>query len=174
MRAPGSRIPLLRSPYGPRQSRTACPPAKKSRCCGLGEQHRLGSQYCCRGAHPRWRCCRQLTARRRRLAKRRQYPRDQLAALLAPQTVAAGEDPRGPYGGGGNAIITGRPNDGGVSVGRQRNGVALLRIRSSCAGADQLAAMLAPLTVAEGEDPCRPGAVVVELPAHDGGAAVAG
>jgi hypothetical protein len=60
---------------------------------------------------------------------------DQLAALLGPDTAAAGEDPRRASG----CVVIRRANDGGVAVGRQRDGGALVGL-SNRAGADQLAA----------------------------------
>ena len=77
---------------------------------------------------------------------------DQLAALLGPDTAAAGVDPRRP-----GARVVGRPaHDGGVAVGGQRDGEALFG-GSNRAGADQLAALLGPDTAAAGVDPRRPG-----------------
>ena len=78
---------------------------------------------------------------------------DQLAALLGPDTAAAGVDPRRP-----GARVVGSPaHDGGVAVGGQRDGAALSGI-SNRAGADQLAALLGPDAAAAGIDPRRPGA----------------
>ena len=92
---------------------------------------------------------------------------DQLAALLGPDTAAAGVDPRRPA-----APVVVRPaHDGGVAVGRQRDGDALSGL-SNRAGADQLAALLGPDIAAAGVDPRRPGEPVVDNPAHDGGLAV--
>jgi hypothetical protein len=58
-------------------------------------------------------------------------------------------------------------HDGGVTVGGQRDGVALFRA-SNHAGADRLAALLGPDTAAARVDPRRPGATVVGIPADDG------
>jgi hypothetical protein len=64
---------------------------------------------------------------------------DKLAALLGPDTVAAGEDPRR------SARVVARPaHDGGVAVGGQRDGVALLSV-SNRARADQLWPLLRKL-----------------------------
>jgi hypothetical protein len=79
---------------------------------------------------------------------------DQLVALLRPDAVAAGEDPRRAC----QRVVERPAHDGGVAVGGQRNGLALLdalRAGSNRAGADQLAALLSPDTVAAGVDPCR-------------------
>ena len=56
---------------------------------------------------------------------------DQLAALLGPDTAAAGVDPRRP----GSPVVGDPAHDGGVAVGGQRNGPALLG-GSDRAGAD--------------------------------------
>jgi hypothetical protein len=62
--------------------------------------------------------------------------RDQLAALLGPDTAAAGEDPRRP-----SARVVGLPaHDSGVAIGGQRDGNPLFGVGSTYAGADQLAA----------------------------------
>jgi hypothetical protein len=63
---------------------------------------------------------------------------DQLAALLGPDTVTAGEDPRRRPG-----LRVVLAHDGGVAVGRQRNGLALLR--GDPAGAGQLRPLLREL-----------------------------
>jgi hypothetical protein len=65
---------------------------------------------------------------------------DQLVALLGPDTVAAGEDPRRP----GDRIVGNATHDGGVAVGRQRDGPALLG-ESDHAGANQLRSLLREL-----------------------------
>jgi hypothetical protein len=57
------------------------------------------------------------------------------------------------------------PDDGGVAVGRQRDGIALAG--SNRAAANQLGALLGPDTAAPGPDPRR--SVVAERPSHDGG-----
>ena len=60
---------------------------------------------------------------------------DQLAALLRPDTAAAGKDPRRP----GVGVVEGPAGDRGVAVGGQRDGVALFGwLGSNRAGADQL------------------------------------
>jgi hypothetical protein len=93
----------------------------------------------------------------------------QLAALLAPDSAAAGVDPRRT-----RTRVVGNPaHDGGVAVAGQRDGDALARV-SNRAGADQLAALLAPDSAAAGVDPRRTGTRVVFRPAYDGGVAVAG
>ena len=85
---------------------------------------------------------------------------DQLAALLGPDSPAAGVDPRRPDVG----VVSSNPaHDGGVAIGGQRDGVALLG-GSNSAGADQLAALLGPDAAAAGEDPRRPGVCVVVGP----------
>ncbi len=94
---------------------------------------------------------------------------DQLVALLGPNTAAAGIDPHRP----GVRVVFNPAHDGGVAVGGQRDRPALLG-GSNRPGADQLAALLGPDTIAEGVDPRRPGAPVVERACHDGGVAVSG
>jgi hypothetical protein len=94
---------------------------------------------------------------------------DQLTALLGPDAVAAGVDPRRP-GGPGVPIPA---HDGGVAVAGQRDGQALPAL-SDRARPDQLEALLGPDAVAAGVDPRRPGGPGVNGPAHDGGVAVAG
>jgi hypothetical protein len=79
------------------------------------------------------------------------------------------KDPRHP----GARVVAPPANDGGVAVGGQRDGGALLGV-SNCAGADQLAALLGPDTAAAGVDPHRAGARVVARTAHDGRVAGAG
>ena len=94
---------------------------------------------------------------------------DQLAALLGPDTIAAGEDPRRPA-----VHVVGRPaHDGGVAIVRQRDGDALSGASNRTA-ADQLVALLGPNTAAARVDPRRPSVQVVKRPAHDGGVAVVG
>ena len=94
---------------------------------------------------------------------------DQLLEL-GPRSAAAGVDPRRP-----DEPVVGRPaHDGGVAVGGQRDGEALLGGSTSDARTDQLAALLAPGSATAGVDPCRPCACVVAKPAHDGGVAVGG
>jgi hypothetical protein len=95
---------------------------------------------------------------------------DQLAALLGPDTAAAGVDPRRPAA----PVVVIPAHDGGVAVGGQRDGAALLGEASNRAGADQLAALLGPDTAAARVDPRRPGFRVVGKPADDGGVAVGG
>src|ERR1019366_2737046 len=94
---------------------------------------------------------------------------DQLAALLGPDTIAAGGDPRRP----GARVVGRRAHDGGVAVVGQRDGGALSGA-SNRAAADQLVALLGPNTAAAGVDPRRPSLQVVKRPAHDGGVAVVG
>ena len=94
---------------------------------------------------------------------------DQLAALLGPDTAAAGVDPRRP----GTRVISGPADDGGVAIGGQRDGEALSGV-SNRAGADQLAALLGPDTAAADIDPRRPGAGVVFDATDNGGVAVGG
>jgi hypothetical protein len=77
---------------------------------------------------------------------------DQLAALLDPGIAAAGKDPRRPDA----RIVLGRAQDDGVAVAGQRDGGALLSA-SGRAGADQLAALLAPGIAVACKDPRRPG-----------------
>ncbi len=91
----------------------------------------------------------------------------QLAALLGPDTAAAGENPRCPDG----VVVVISPHHGGVAAGGQRDGTAL-QGDPNCAGADQFAALLGPDTAAAGENPRCPGASVVGRPAHYGGVAV--
>jgi hypothetical protein len=69
---------------------------------------------------------------------------DQLEALLGPDTAAAGVDPRRP----GVPVVERRARDGGVAVGGQRDGPALLLGlgASNRTGADQLVALLGPDT----------------------------
>ena len=94
---------------------------------------------------------------------------DQLAALLAPDIAVAGEDPCGP----GDPVVRQPTYDGGIAVGGQRDGPALLGV-SDRAGADQLIPLLGPGSAVAGEDPCRPGVRVVIGTAHDGGVAIGG
>ena len=54
-------------------------------------------------------------------------------ALLGPDTIAAGIDPRGPH----DPVVSKPARDGGVAVGRKRDGPALLA-ESNREGADQL------------------------------------
>jgi hypothetical protein len=92
---------------------------------------------------------------------------DQLAALLTPDTAVADVDPRRP-----SPRVVARPaHDGGIAVGRQTYGGALLGASNS-AGADQLAALLVPNTAVADVDPRRPSVRVVLEPAHYGGIAV--
>src|SRR5262249_2856903 len=79
----------------------------------------------------------------------------------APRPAAEGEHPRCP-----GTTVVGRPaNDGGVTVGGERDGPAWLS-GSSRAGADQLS-LLAPRPAAAGEHPCRASAAVIGRPAHN-------
>ena len=73
---------------------------------------------------------------------------DQFAALWSPHPVAAGEHPRR----ADIAVVAIPADDGGVAVGGQRDGAALLG-RSNRPEADQLAALLRPHPVAAGEHP---------------------
>ena len=66
---------------------------------------------------------------------------DQLVALLGPDTIAAGENPRRP----GAPVVVKPAHDGGVAVGGERNGEALLGQLSNRAGADQLRPLLREL-----------------------------
>jgi hypothetical protein len=72
---------------------------------------------------------------------------DQLAALLGPDTIAAGEDPRRPD----VVVVLWPTDDRGVAVGGKRDGEALPGC-SNRTGADQLG-LLVPYTSAAGEDP---------------------
>ena len=83
--------------------------------------------------------------------------------------ATVGEDPCR----AGDRVVANPAPNGGVAVGGQRDGVALLG-GSSRAGADQLVSQLAPNIVAAGEDPRRPGIRVIAIPAHDGSVAVVG
>jgi hypothetical protein len=103
--------------------------------------------------------------------------------LLSPDAEAPGEDPRRPGArqlmGGVSANVSGPAHDGGVAVAGQRDGPALAGI-SNRPFTNQLIALLGPATVAAGENPRRPDAVVTRTvwvvceSAYDGGVAVAG
>jgi hypothetical protein len=73
----------------------------------------------------------------------------------------------------GVGIVAGPAHDGGVAVGRKRDGGALGGVPNR-AGADQLVALLGPDTAAAGGDPRRPDARIVVKPAHDSSVAVGG
>src|SRR5262249_36075354 len=79
---------------------------------------------------------------------------DQLVTLLGPNAAVAGVDPHRP----GVRVVARAAHEGGVAVARQRDGGALygLCANRDRAGADQLAALLGPDTVAAGVDPRRP------------------
>ena len=59
---------------------------------------------------------------------------DELRPLLGPDAAAAGKDPRRP----GERVVASPADEGGVAVGGQRDGEALLGVGSNRAGADQL------------------------------------
>ena len=104
-----------------------CRPA----CCPAGSRHRRCG---CRPTPPRCPSCRRpahdggvaVGGQRDGVALvgvSNRAGADQLAALLGPDTAAAGVDPRRP----GARVVVRPAHDGGVAVGGQRDGVALLR-----------------------------------------------
>jgi hypothetical protein len=94
---------------------------------------------------------------------------DQFVALLGPGSAAACEDPRRP----GGRVVARTADQGGVAIGGQRDGLALLG-GSNRAVADQLIALLGPDTAAARVDPCRPSEGIVAKPTHDSSVAVGG
>jgi hypothetical protein len=94
---------------------------------------------------------------------------DQFAALLGPDTTAAGVDPRS----SDVRVIVRRAHDGSVAIGRQGDAVTLEAGPNRLIG-DQLVALLGPNTIVADEDPRRPGIRVVGKPAQDGGVTVGG
>ena len=75
---------------------------------------------------------------------------DQLASLLAPDASAPRPDPRGPD----VAVVPEPSDDGGVAVGGEGHGIALLSVPHG-ARADQLASLLGPDAAAPRQDPRR-------------------
>src|SRR5205085_995499 len=95
---------------------------------------------------------------------------DQLVALLGPDTAAACENPRSPD----VPVVLIPADDGCVTVGGQRDGLALSG-GSDRSCADQLAdTLLSPNTTAAREDPRSPDVPAVVMPADDGRVAVGG
>jgi hypothetical protein len=89
---------------------------------------------------------------------------EQLVSQLAPNIVAAGEDPRRP----GIRVIAIPAHDGSVAVVGQGDRAALIGLTNR-ATSDQLVAPLGPNIAAARVDPHRPGAIG---PTHDGCVAV--
>jgi hypothetical protein len=83
---------------------------------------------------------------------------DQLAALLGPDSPAAGVDPRRPCIG----VVSSPACDSGAAVGGQRDGDALPGT-PNCADADQLVALLGPDNAAAGVKFVVTGAKVVAV-----------
>jgi hypothetical protein len=96
-----------------------------------------------------------------------------LFPLLGPDTAAAGEDPSSPETASHVTGVVRPAHDGGVAVGGQCDGLALVGVSNRVVG-DQLAALLGPDPAAAGVDPRCPAKPIVVRPAHDGGVAVSG
>jgi hypothetical protein len=92
---------------------------------------------------------------------------DQLGALLRPDTIAAGEDPRR----ASEVVIRGSADDRRVAVGRERNRGALsdaLPSETYPARAHQLASLLGPSAVNAAENPRRTGGHAIARAANNG------